>query len=294
MDGKGIPRELDDLAFVSVSKATGASIKADVWNHAASTGGNPFLSPDNKDWDMPFFLRFEEVKEELPVPSENSTLNFFFGVSGLFLLGFSFVTSCFRTVYLWKAGGGAIALRRDEDGRITGIQYSHPQPNWFWFFRRPNPVVAEAAAAEEGPKRRRSLLTEDQVKELPEITFSPEQDDLDCTYTTCSICIEDFEAGERICVLPRCKHSYHPECFIPWVTERQGRCPLCKVRVLELDEKEVDDEELAEVDVEAGEEAPEEEPSAEEDVGEAQVAVADVEVTEEAPEEEPPSGEERV
>mmetsp|Transcript_24522 Transcript_24522/g.58175 ORF Transcript_24522/g.58175 Transcript_24522/m.58175 type:complete len:803 (-) Transcript_24522:136-2544(-) len=50
--------------------------------------------------------------------------------------------------------------------------------------------------------------------------------------TTCSICIDEFEEGEPVRLLPRCGHAYHTDCILPWLTERQGHCPLCKVSVL--------------------------------------------------------------
>jgi Ring finger domain len=55
-------------------------------------------------------------------------------------------------------------------------------------------------------------------------------------FTTCSICIEEFETGERLRLLPRCKHVFHTECILPWLTERQGCCPLCKTSVVGQDE----------------------------------------------------------
>lgn len=55
--------------------------------------------------------------------------------------------------------------------------------------------------------------------------------ELTTTCTTCSICIEDYESGERIRLLP-CGHAFHTECILPWLTNRQGCCPLCKVRVM--------------------------------------------------------------
>ena len=48
----------------------------------------------------------------------------------------------------------------------------------------------------------------------------------------CSICIDDFEDGEKIVMLPRCQHLFHRECIRPWLMERQGCCPLCKTPVL--------------------------------------------------------------
>lgn len=59
--------------------------------------------------------------------------------------------------------------------------------------------------------------------------------------TLCSICIEDFEAGESLLILPRCKHAFHRDCIHPWLTERQGCCPLCKTNVFEQSDSSSDD-----------------------------------------------------
>lgn len=48
----------------------------------------------------------------------------------------------------------------------------------------------------------------------------------------CSICIDEFEPGERLTVLPRCRHAFHKDCIHPWLTERQGCCPFCKTDVV--------------------------------------------------------------
>eukprot|EP00550_Attheya_septentrionalis_P001472 CAMPEP_0198291458 /NCGR_PEP_ID=MMETSP1449-20131203/8976_1 /TAXON_ID=420275 /ORGANISM="Attheya septentrionalis, Strain CCMP2084" /LENGTH=549 /DNA_ID=CAMNT_0043990099 /DNA_START=178 /DNA_END=1827 /DNA_ORIENTATION=+ len=63
-----------------------------------------------------------------------------------------------------------------------------------------------------------------------------EPDSLVTTCTACSICIDDFETGEKIRLLPRCRHAFHTDCIMPWLTERQGCCPLCKTLVREEDE----------------------------------------------------------
>eukprot|EP00465_Bigelowiella_longifila_P007336 CAMPEP_0185255678 /NCGR_PEP_ID=MMETSP1359-20130426/4756_1 /TAXON_ID=552665 /ORGANISM="Bigelowiella longifila, Strain CCMP242" /LENGTH=325 /DNA_ID=CAMNT_0027839795 /DNA_START=377 /DNA_END=1354 /DNA_ORIENTATION=+ len=47
-----------------------------------------------------------------------------------------------------------------------------------------------------------------------------------CLNSTCVICLEDFESGESIKVLP-CKHGFHTQCIMPWF-ERSGDCPICK------------------------------------------------------------------
>ena len=60
------------------------------------------------------------------------------------------------------------------------------------------------------------------------------------TCTACSICIDDFVAGESLVLLPRCRHAFHRDCIHPWLTERQGCCPLCKTDVLPPRESETD------------------------------------------------------
>ncbi|KAJ0398614.1 hypothetical protein ATCC90586_007987 [Pythium insidiosum] len=44
---------------------------------------------------------------------------------------------------------------------------------------------------------------------------------------SCSICLDDFEVGAALKVLP-CQHSFHVECIDPWLETRSGCCPLCK------------------------------------------------------------------
>ena len=48
----------------------------------------------------------------------------------------------------------------------------------------------------------------------------------------CSVCIDDFADDADITVLP-CSHAFHSDCIVPWLTERQSKCPLCKFDVLE-------------------------------------------------------------
>ena len=41
----------------------------------------------------------------------------------------------------------------------------------------------------------------------------------------CSICTDDFTAGEDVRVLP-CQHKFHPACIDPWLLNVSGTCPL--------------------------------------------------------------------
>ena len=85
-----------------------------------------------------------------------------------------------------------------------------------------------------------------------EVSATNSSDDLDIPSNTplstysrfseCSICIDEFELGERLILLPRCQHAFHRDCIRPWLLERQGRCPLCKTSVMHS-ENETDDSE---------------------------------------------------
>ena len=45
----------------------------------------------------------------------------------------------------------------------------------------------------------------------------------------CSICLEDFEIGNKIIYLP-CFHYYHAKCIETWV-KNSDKCPLCNIEI---------------------------------------------------------------
>lgn len=65
---------------------------------------------------------------------------------------------------------------------------------------------------------------------------------------TCSICLDEYERGENIRVLP-CGHTFHSHCIFPWLTERSPTCPMCNAQfetvVYEEEEGEEDDATLS-------------------------------------------------
>nr|BAT25231.1 symbiotic Der3 [Nitzschia sp. IriIs04] len=60
----------------------------------------------------------------------------------------------------------------------------------------------------------------------------PTPHDLD----NCTICLEDFEPGERLMCLP-CTHVFHTRCIGRWLTQRSATCPLCKIDLYESDDE---------------------------------------------------------
>lgn len=57
--------------------------------------------------------------------------------------------------------------------------------------------------------------------------------------TTCSICLQDLQQGDRIGDLP-CKHAFHVDCLKEWI-HLKNHCPLCKVTNLATRQPESED-----------------------------------------------------
>ncbi|KAE9037460.1 hypothetical protein PR003_g6478 [Phytophthora rubi] len=72
----------------------------------------------------------------------------------------------------------------------------------------------------------RERLAEQQEEEgaKDETTY---RSSVDSDSETCPICLDDFEDGADVKVLP-CQHFFHVDCINPWLERRSGRCPLCK------------------------------------------------------------------
>lgn len=348
--------ELQQLGAIYVPTDYGAAIMDRLQRHAAETRESPyFLDANNTEFSFRIDVQIDpnssfsfDDNGSNPRGRQDSD-DESYGESFIWfrfvLFALLIVAPCVRAAFLWYQGGGRFIWRRNDQGRIVGIQYIPPMPYWLAAGRF-IPTNREAASF---------TLTEEQFANLPEIKYerldptervadngdgggeddgvvdenneqspvdgvdkpeivvstprdsaveaekketvvdmegndlekqetsslqnclnsaqreereplevvvtddTPRQEDhglapLETTppaihddeenpysCTACSICIDDFEEGETLVLLPRCRHTFHKECLKPWLLERQGCCPLCKTEVLPSSEQETND-----------------------------------------------------
>ena len=66
------------------------------------------------------------------------------------------------------------------------------------------------------------------LESLPESTLD-DITKLDGEKKNCVICLNDFEVGEKVMILP-CVHMFHSECIRDWF-EAKDTCPICKFKL---------------------------------------------------------------
>lgn len=96
-------------------------------------------------------------------------------------------------------------------------------------------VHSSPAAASKAPEDEDSdpkASSKMNIQATHEETSTPEESP-DANPLHCAICLDDIDENVPGSVLQLpCSHKFHTDCIIPWLTERQSKCPLCKYDVL--------------------------------------------------------------
>ncbi|XP_039787426.1 E3 ubiquitin-protein ligase ATL31-like [Panicum virgatum] len=119
-----------------------------------------------------------------------------------------FVFIAFFTVYLRHCSGG-YALRRDDDRGAA--------PNFDAFIsrsrRQRRPHGLDAEVVEAFPTMKYAEARALQVGKGGALE--------------CAVCLSEFEDEERLRLLPKCSHAFHPECIGEWLASHVT-CPVCR------------------------------------------------------------------
>ncbi|WOK99843.1 RING-H2 finger protein ATL74-like [Canna indica] len=84
------------------------------------------------------------------------------------------------------------------------------------------PEQAAARRAATGLKKRA-------LRQLPVAVYGSGDD---VPAAECPICLGEFADGEKVRVLPRCRHGFHVGCIDKWLASRSS-CPTCRRSLLD-------------------------------------------------------------
>ncbi|KAI3806245.1 hypothetical protein L1987_22144 [Smallanthus sonchifolius] len=77
-----------------------------------------------------------------------------------------------------------------------------------------------------------SVRKQGKLSEIPVVVYRSE---MKIPATDCPICLGDFNEGEKMRILPKCKHLFHVKCIDKWLVSHSS-CPICRQLLFELDE----------------------------------------------------------
>ncbi|KAL4309976.1 hypothetical protein GQ457_01G035720 [Hibiscus cannabinus] len=72
-------------------------------------------------------------------------------------------------------------------------------------------------------------LKEPDLQQIPVVVYGTEAS---FTSTECPICLGEFLDGEKVRVLPKCKHGFHVRCIDKWLLSHSS-CPNCRHSLLQ-------------------------------------------------------------
>jgi hypothetical protein len=155
-----VPNKFKRLTILSINTYDANKImeEIDITTSQLNTSAY-FLS---KTWTFNFYVSGLPDRDfKNPSPNDDSPVNFFWFRFVLF--GLLIIAPCFRALYLWYVGGGRIYFRRNDRGRIIGLQYIPPVSSW---------LAIGGGRLQQPATPIQNTITEDEFANLPEIIYS--------------------------------------------------------------------------------------------------------------------------
>ncbi|CAO2200304.1 unnamed protein product [Urochloa humidicola] len=111
---------------------------------------------------------------------------------------------------------------------------------FFWRADQSISVVSVTVHEEAPPRRSRSGgggggLEEAAIRRIPTFRYRSHDDAAKKKQQQqeCAVCLGDFGDGERIRLLPPCRHAFHIDCIDAWL-HATATCPLCRAAVVDV------------------------------------------------------------
>ncbi|CAL5014172.1 unnamed protein product [Urochloa decumbens] len=156
-------------------------------------------------------------------PSSSSSSSFLGGTSSLVILSVSIVgilstALLLLAYYLFLTRCGLLFFWRAD----LDLQDDH----------------VSVTVQEQPPRRSGRGLEEAAIRRIP--TFRYRHSNYDAAAANskkqlvqeCAVCLGDFCAGERLRLLPPCRHAFHIDCIDAWL-HATASCPLCRAPVVD-------------------------------------------------------------
>lgn len=94
-------------------------------------------------------------------------------------------------------------------------------------YRHLHHAAAHTSLSPHAPPSRPRGLDPSTIKSFPIVLHTSSSDTKSVDESECCICLGVFGDGEKVKVLPNCRHCFHSECVDKWLSS-QPSCPLCR------------------------------------------------------------------
>nr|GMD75867.1 RING-H2 finger protein ATL16-like [Ipomoea batatas] len=73
-------------------------------------------------------------------------------------------------------------------------------------------------------------LDESTIRSIPVLQYKKGEEDGGSENRECCVCLNEFQEGEKVKVLPNCGHPFHIDCIDIWL-QNNPNCPLCRTPI---------------------------------------------------------------